>query len=169
MKLRIKEKLGNLKGKIKIRQRFVNLKERVKQRPLKYGIPIVFVLLLVSPLRSYAEDRTCLNLRGYPEDRRCLDYENQKFRKDYENQKTSKLLRFHELTISVVALRKCFDPCVRPLEKAYYFLRPFCLVAGFTAGYVLETTTPGSQIHRIAAVCCVSFWKAHYVLSNKFF
>jgi hypothetical protein len=112
---------------------------------------------------SYEEDVTCLPY-SYAEDVTRMPY----YDKSYANKKASKLVLFHELYILVKGLCKCFDPCVRPLEKAYYCGKPFCIVAGFTAGYLVEKTTPGSQKHRIALVCLESFCKAYHVLSNKF-
>ena len=54
--MKLKERLK----KIKVHQRVVHLKERIKQRPLKYVIPIVSLVVLGSSSISYAED-VCKN------------------------------------------------------------------------------------------------------------
>ena len=142
--MKLKERLK----KIKIRQRLVNLKEKIKQRPLKYVIPIVILVISGSPLYSYAEEitgadkGTCPNPKG----------------------PKSKLDQYRELGISIIGLKKCLDPRSTPLRKALYCSRPCCIVAGLTSGFIVEKSAIDTPLHKAAAVCCALSWSTYGVL-----
>lgn len=56
-------KLKKIAGKIKVCERLSNLKNDIKAKPLKYAMPIFSLIILGSPLNSFAEEipETCPN------------------------------------------------------------------------------------------------------------
>jgi hypothetical protein len=133
--MKIKERLG----KIKIRQRFVNLKERIKQRPLKYVIPMVSLVILGSSSISYAED-VCENPA-------------------LKQPKTSseKFIAFGD---SLLGISVCLNPCSTPLEKVAACLKPCCL-ATFILGQCVQESSASAKAKAGAAACCAASWTAY--------
>lgn len=141
--MKLKQKIS----KIKIRERLTNLKKDIKKRPLKYVIPIVSLVIIGSPLYSHAEEITGLaNKAG---EKTCPN---------------SKLGQAKELGVSLIGLKKCLDPCATPLQKALYYSRPCCILAGITSACVAENSPVGSKLHAAATACCIASWNAYGVL-----
>lgn len=125
--------------KIKIRHLFVNLKERIKQKPLKYVIPMVSLVILGSSSISYAED-VCENPA-------------------LKRPKTSseKLIAFGD---SLLGISVCLNPSSTALEKVAACLKPCCL-ATFVVGQCVQESSVSAKAKAAAAACCATSWAAY--------
>lgn len=137
--MKIKKIKQKIKNKVK---KYLN---RIQDKPTKIIYPLIFGMLLFTPLRALAAEGVV---------KPDSDVDAKKGRRGGVG----------SLVSSTIGLKECFDPTVPLTIKAVYCTKPCCVLAGLTAGCIADNSPVGSKIHKAATLCCLTSWSVYSYL-----